>query len=108
MTTPTCNWPIGNNQTLSFSIHAENKNWNKVAGIYIFTYRASSGTWLPLYVGQTDDFSARLPSHDRLNEAIRLGATHIHACVIPLQKDRDLFEAALVRVLQPQLNEKLK
>ena len=54
---------ICNNQTLSFNIHGENKDWLPKAGLYIFTYQDTGGIWRPLYVGQTDDFSARLPSH---------------------------------------------
>lgn len=108
MSTPTCNWTIGDNQTLSFNIHGENKDWLPKAGLYIFTYQDTGGIWRPLYVGQTDDFSARLPSHERLNEAVRLGATHIHARVVPLQADRDRYEEALIAALNPRMNTQLR
>lgn len=104
----TCNWPIGNGQYLTFHIYSENKNWKQISGLYIFAYLAANGKWTALYVGQTDDFSSRLPSHERLNEAVRLGATHIHACVVSAQSERDRLEAALIRNLQPRMNGQLK
>ena len=99
-----CNWPCDINQTLEFDIHANNDGWNHIGGLYIFSYLGSGGLWLALYVGQTDDFASRLPFHDRLDKAVQIGATHIHARVVPLQADRDRIEAALIRHLQPPLN----
>jgi hypothetical protein len=101
-------WPFGNNKTLEFTIYDSNSNWNNVAGLYIFTHQVIGGSWHPLYIGQTDDFSSRLPSHERLNEAVRRGATHIHAAVIPLASDRDKLEKMLVQYLQPTMNDQLK
>ena len=77
---------------------------NSVAGLYIFSYQVANGSWKALYVGQTDDFSSRLPSHPRLGEAVRTGATHIHAVSVPAQSNRDLWEAQLIQYLQPPLN----
>lgn len=102
-----CKWPIGNNDSLSFVISAENQNWDKVAGLYIFA-KFSGNNWYALYVGQTDDFSARLPNHERWNEAIQNGATHIHTLVAHMQSDRDLYEKRLIRTLQPLMNQQLK
>lgn len=104
---PKCLWPIGANQTLEFDIYNNNDGWSKNAGLYIFSYLAAGG-WVALYVGQTDDFSKRPAVHDRLDEAVRLGATHIHARVVSLQADRDQQEVALIRHLQPSLNEQHK
>lgn len=103
-----CSWPLGNGSTLEFTIYDRNEGWNKVAGLYIFSFLASNGRWTALYVGQTNDFSARLPSHERLNEAVQRGATHIHALVVPLQQSRDTWESMLIQHLQPSLNEQLR
>ena len=59
---------------------------------------------MALYVGKTDDFAKRPATHERLDEAVRLGATHIHARVVPLQADRDRIEKTLILSLQPPLN----
>lgn len=103
-----CNWPYSSNQTLEFDIYAKNEGWYHVAGLYIFSYQNRDGGWVALYVGQTDDFAKRPATHERLDEAIQLGATHIHARVVSLQADRDRLEAALIRHLQPPLNQQLK
>ena len=103
-----CAWPLGNGQTISFNVYDSNENWSKVGGLYIFAYLAKDGIWRPLYIGQTDDFSARLPSHERLNEAIQRGATHIHAAVVPLAANRDTLERRLIASLQPPMNEQLQ
>lgn len=100
----TCNWPLSNGQSLKFEVYGRNEGWNAVGGLYIFSYQGSDGSWYALYVGQASDFSARLPNHERLNEAVSLGATHIHAKVMPAKSDRDLFERALIQHLQPRMN----
>ena len=78
--------------------------WNNVAGIYIFT-GVVGNQWEPYYIGQCDSFQNRLRSHERWGEAARLGATHVHARVVPLAANRDSLEAALIRACQPPLND---
>lgn len=103
----TCSCPLGNGQSQEFTIYDPSQNWNKVAGLYIFSYLAQ-GAWYPLYIGQTDDFSSRLPNHERLPEAVRRGATHIHAAVVPQASNRDRLEAMLIQHLQSPMNTQLK
>jgi hypothetical protein len=98
-------WPIGNGQSLQFEVFKIGSvTWNKVAGLYIFTY-SDGKYWQPLYIGQTNDFSTRLPSHERLEEAARKGATHIHAAVVQQQANRDAWEKSMIAAHQPPLNE---
>jgi hypothetical protein len=104
----TCAWPIGNGQTLSFNVYDSNENWVKVGGLYIFAYLPKGESWYPLYVGKTDDFSCRFPSHERLDEAIQHGATHIHAVVVPLAANRGTLERRLIETLRPPMNEQLR
>ena len=99
----TVNWPIGPNQTLAFEAHDANGPWNSVPGLYIFA-RPSGANWSAVYVGQADDLSTRLPNHNRLDEAVRAGATQIHAMVEHLQAERDRLERLLIQHLQPPLN----
>lgn len=103
----TCTWPIGNNETLQFNIYTQDGEWNPVAGLYIFTY-FDGQLWRPVYVGQADDFSNRLPNHERWDEARRFGATHVHAKVVPLAANRDTLETRLIAHLQPVLNKQKK
>ncbi len=83
-------------------------DWNEIAGIYIFAGLNAQELWVPLYIGQTDDFHARLPSHERWTEAELLGATHVHAMVVSLAASRDTIEKELIQAYQPPLNVQLK
>jgi len=103
----TCVWPLGNGQTLNFAVYGSNVTWNKVAGLYIFAYYDGQ-YWQALYVGQTDDFSSRIPSHEKWDTAVRRGATHIHAAVVPQEATRDTLEKRLIAHLQPPMNEQYK
>jgi predicted GIY-YIG superfamily endonuclease len=103
-----CSWPMGNGQTLSFTIYSSNAEWNEVAGLYIFARQTNDNNWFALYVGQTDDFSSRLPSHEKWDSAVQRGATHIHAVVVSLAANRDEWEKRLIAHLQPPLNEQYK
>jgi excinuclease UvrABC nuclease subunit len=87
-----------------FTVYAPTKSWNDVAGVYIFTGVNNLNQWVALYVGQTDSFRNRIPSHEQWNPAVRLGATHIHAMVVPLAATRDIVERELIQAYQPRLN----
>jgi len=100
----TCKWPLGNGEFLEFTIYGPNTSWHEVAGIYIFACMGEDDLWCALYVGQTDSFSARIPTHELIDEAVRYGATHIHALVVPQAADRDKWEKMLIQNLQPPLN----
>jgi hypothetical protein len=103
----TCKWPLGDGTTLEFTIYDPNTQWNKVAGLYIFAYKENNN-WSALYVGQTDDFSVRLPSHEKWDSAVRKGATHIHAVSVSLAANRDKWEEMLIGHLRPPMNDQLK
>lgn len=76
----------------------------EVAGLYIFAGRNSANLWVALYVGQTDSFALRIPTHERWTEAARLGATHVHAMAESQAAMRDTIEAELIGAYQPRLN----
>ncbi len=79
-------------------------NWNAVAGLYIFAGTNSEGQWFPLYVGQAGSLAERIPTHERWQEAVQLGATHVHAKVVSLKATRDSLEDQLIQAYQPVLN----
>ena len=103
-----CSWPLGNGQTLDFTIYSVNDQWKQVAGLYIFAYPSDESHWGALYVGKTDDFSSRVPGHEKWDSAVRLGATNVHALVVPQRDLRDTWERCLIAHLQPTLNEVYK
>jgi excinuclease UvrABC nuclease subunit len=77
------------------------------AGVYIFTAKSPQG-WIPLYVGQAENFHIRFQKHDQYVPALMRGMSHIHYAFYPRQEDRDVVEKELIQCLQPPLNQKLK
>ena len=70
-------------------------DWPEVGGLYVFASREKTSLvgprWLPLYVGRTRNFCTRLPTHERWQEAQRLGATHLHLRVEPEEAKRQAW-----------------
>ena len=95
-----------------FSVHRIDEDWNAVGGLYIFvglkTDWQGSSQWHALYVGKTQDFSTRLPSHPMWGEAAQHGAMYVHARVEANSFLRAMMEQELIRRLQPVLNVRLK
>ena len=83
-------------------------NWRTRSGIYIFAFVNWNDLWEALYVGQADNFRARLSWHERWEEALHRGATHVHARVVPQAANRDLIEARLIFAYQPPMNTQLR
>jgi hypothetical protein len=76
-----------------------------VAGNYAFAKRLPNGNYLPVYFGQAQDLKVRIPTHERLAEAIRLGATHVMAhSTQGGETARCAEEVDLIRYWQPPLN----
>ena len=87
---------------------AAGTTWNSVAGIYLFAGVDAYSRWVALYVGQAASFADRFRNHERWQEAHRLGATHVHAVLLPRQADRDVLERALIVTYQPPLNQQFR
>ena len=67
-------------------------------GNYMFVRQLPNGNWLPVYIGVADSLRSRLPTHEQLAEAQRLGATHVMTHTNPagsqarLDEERDLIQ----------------
>ena len=87
-------------------------DWHEVGGLYIFAGLVSDekgkSLWRPFYIGQTQNFAERLPTHEDWPEAELLGATHIHAMGLQNARIRAKREKDLVQHYQPRLNVQLK
>ena len=94
--------------TYDFTVYTKEANWNNTGGIYIFTGKNPQGLWVPLYIGKADNFQSRLVSHERWDESIRAGATHVRARGVAQEATREAIEAELIRNYQPKLNTLLK
>lgn len=93
---------------VGFSSHQKDAKWNSVPGIYLFSRTAHPSRADVLYVGQCSSFRDRIPSHERWDEAARLGALFVSAYVEPLPYMRDRTEKALIEFYRPPLNTQLK
>ena len=56
-----------------YSIHATPRATNAV---YLFC-KFHAGQYTPVYIGKAENLHSRLVGHDRMDESIRLGATHL-------------------------------
>jgi hypothetical protein len=99
----TCSWPLGNGESLKFTVFDFETEWNDVSGLYIFAH-LKDGYWRPVYIGQALSFAQRLSDHEQEGSARQLGATHVHALVVPLAANRDKWERMLIQHLHPDLN----
>lgn len=86
-----------------FNVYHHGGEWNNVGGIYIFA-GLNQQYWTPYYIGQCGSFLDRIPSHEQWDMAQFLGASHVHAMVVPLEVDRLVIERELIRFFQPALN----
>jgi hypothetical protein len=86
-----------------FEVCNKNGLWRRAAGLYIFA-GVSDGRWRALYIGQTENFSDRIPDHERWDEAVRLGATHVHARLEANALHRATIERELIGAFRPPLN----
>lgn len=90
--------------TYDFGVYEKDAEWAEVGGVYIFTGPSRWLPWIPIYVGQTDNFRNRIPLHEKWFQAELLGATHVHAREEALPEDRQALERDLIREYDPQLN----
>ena len=100
----TCDWA-----GYQFYVHdPKNTEWYAVGGIYIFAAVVRSSpqgsTWRAYYIGETGDFSDRLPGHEKWAKAHQRGATHIHSMTEPDSQRRLAIERDLIDEFDPSLN----
>jgi hypothetical protein len=88
----------------AFHVLSMETDWNDEAGVYIFGGIQADALWHAYYVGTTDSFKTRLQNHEQWVPACRLGASHVHAMVVPLPATRELIEQELIATYRPYLN----
>jgi hypothetical protein len=76
-----------------------------VGGNYAFVKKLPNGNYVPLYFGVAESLRDRIPSHERFDEAVRAGATHIMAHTTPAgDVARCAEERDLIQQWNPPLN----
>jgi predicted GIY-YIG superfamily endonuclease len=104
--TDSIQWPGKSGAQYQYWIHPLGTTFKSTPGNYIYAKLTSAG-WVPLYVGQTGDLSARLANHEKDSEARRNGATHIHAHTSTSEAQRLAEEKDLIVRWQPVCNDQL-
>ena len=88
-----------------FAVHVYGDDWPETGGIYAFAHRIPEHpTWKLLYVGQTESFDTRLPNHERWQEAVDQGATHVHLLEVEQVYQRAVIERQMIVEYEPLLN----
>ncbi len=88
----------------NFHVNAPNDSWYDKPGIYVFCVKNIWGGFGALYVGQAKSFRDRFASHEKWNDAISNGMSHVLGIEIPQQQERDRLEQILIEDLTPPMN----
>lgn len=97
-------------RTYEYTVYGFGVNWSDVPGNYAFASYTGSLITGPnvcrvRYIGQTNSFKTRMPSHEVLAEAIRKwGVTHILARTNRIEVSRLAEERDLIASYSPPLN----
>ena len=80
-------WRGASGQRYDFWLDPIGSTYQARPGVYIFCREANPGSWNPVYVGETDDFSRRLTEdltlHHQWKSIWSAGATHICTLHVP-------------------------
>ena len=87
-----------------FIVYYMQRQWNNVAGIYIFAGINSQNQWVPYYISQCDSFLNTMPSNEIWRKAQNIGATHVHAMAEYNLETRMQIEQHLIQSFKPPLN----
>jgi len=87
----------GNFYRYWFLANRDAKSIKTVAGNYMFIKQSGNG-WVPVYIGQAQNLSERISTHERWKDAVARGATNAVAHTTEgreaarLAEERDLIE----------------
>ncbi len=100
------NWAGQSGKTYPYQVYPLDASFEALPGNFVYAKEGEDGGWIPIYIAQTRDLHQRLEGHVRLEDAIQLGATHIHAhyCSVG-QASRCSEERDLILRWQPVCND---
>lgn len=108
MTTPVTTLTLedASGNKYDFQVHKPNVDWKNVAGLYGFASQLANGNWFIHYIGQTGSLKTRHNEndHERWEDGIKDGATHIMARVETNETTRLAVEKALISHYKPRMN----
>ncbi len=83
--------------------------WNNLGGVYnLCRSNNLQNSWVPLYIGRTNNFKIRLSDHEQWSLAVRLGATKVLVLVEQSEFKRKILEDMLIQFFDPPLNKQLR
>lgn len=99
----TIQWPGASGKSYTYYIYAIGASLKAEAGNYIFA-RAESNTYVPIYIGETENLSERFDKHHKKDCIEAEGATHIHAHLNADEQARLAEESDLIAKWKPPCN----
>jgi len=101
-------WTGASGSKYTYTVFGPSSQWNDLPGNYIFA-SIVGGRWMAHYVGQASSFKNRFSNHEKWEDAVKSGATHVHAHVNNSGESARLAEEYdLIRSNQPPCNVQLK
>ena len=101
---PFCMW-----LDYEFKVYDFNVDWRmipEVGGIYIFVFLQDSPlVWVPLYLGETESFADRIPTHEKLEQLRQLRVSHVHVLEVRNEAERKAIEKDLLQSYSTRLNQ---
>lgn len=101
---PTIQWPGKSGNKYTYWIYKLGASFKEEGGNYIFAKETEPHTWIPIYIGQTENLDERLEDHEKAKCAKRNGATHIHSHLNPKKENRLAEETDLIQKWNPICN----
>ena len=102
---PFVNWPGQSGKEYPYEIFPIDASFRPMPANYIYAKQSEDGNWVPLYIAQTRDIHQRLEGHEKLQDALEQGATHIHVHLSTTgQAARCTEEQDLIHLWHPVCN----
>ena len=114
--TQTHDWQGREGRSYRFRVYEASVDWDKVpevGGVYVFACRENqSGGWVPLYIGETEDFADRMPDHEKWSTLVEEGNftrsdVYIHVLDIQGKSQRKYIQDELIQEYYPRWNSKI-
>ena len=114
--TQTHEWYGRGGQSHEFRVYESSVDWHKVpevGGVYVFACRENqSGGWVPLYVGETEDFADRMPDHEKWSALVKEGNftrdnIYIHVLEVKDKSRRKDVQDELIQEYDPRWNSEI-
>ncbi len=75
---PFVRWPGQSGKEYQYEVHPIDTAFQALPGNYIYAKQDEEGQWIPLYIAQSRDMRQHLEGHEKLQDALENGATHVH------------------------------